>query len=127
MTPAQKATALADVNNQIKQITCYEKGYAYYPIIIKHFGKDQTPWGLDKDNTITGTNIYPATDGDANYLGRYGVLRNNWYDLEVTGIRTIGSAVIPSRDDKYDDELNQFISVKINVLSWAKRTQSEEL
>lgn len=127
MTPTEKATALADVNNQIKQITCYEKGYAYYPIIIKHFGKDQTPWGLDKDNNITGTNIYPATNRDANYLGRYGVLRNNWYDLEVTGIRTIGSAVIPSRDDKYDDELNQFISVKINVLSWAKRTQSEEL
>lgn len=127
MTPTEKATALADVKNQIKQITCYKEGYAYYPIIIKHFGKDQTPWGLDKDNTITGTNIYPATNRDANYLGRYGVLRNNWYDLEVTGIRTIGSAVIPSRDDKYDDELNQFISVKINVLSWAKRTQSEEL
>lgn len=127
MTPTEKATVLADVNNQIKQITCYEKGYAYYPIIIKHFGKEQTPWGLDKDNTITGTNIYPATNRDANYLGRYGVLRNNWYDLEVTGIRTIGSAVIPSRDDKYDDELNQYISVKINVLSWAKRTQSEEL
>lgn len=127
MTSTEKATALADVNNQIKQITCYKEGYAYYPIIIKHFGKDQTPWGLDKDNYITGTNIYPATNRDANYLGRYGVLRNNWYDLEVTGIRTIGSAVIPSRDDKYDDELNQFISVKINVLSWAKRTQSEEL
>lgn len=127
MTPTEKATALADVNNQIKQITCYKEGYAYYPIIIKHFGKDQTPWGLDKDNSITGTNIYPATNRDANYLGRYGVLRNNWYDLEVTGIRTIGSAVIPSRDDKYDDELNQYISVKINVLSWAKRSQSEEL
>lgn len=127
MTPTEKATALHDVNNQIKHITCYKEGYAYYPIIIKHFGKDQTPWGLDKDNTITGTNIYPATNRDANYLGRYGVLRNNWYDLEVTGIRTIGSAVIPSRDDKYDDELNQYISVKINVLSWAKRTQSEEL
>ena len=127
MTPTEKATALADVNNQIKQITCYEKGYAYYPIIIKHFGKDQTPWGLDKDNTITGTNIYPATDRDANYLGRYGVLRNNWYDLEVNSIRTIGSAVVPSRDDKYDDELNQYISVKINILSWAKRVQKEDL
>lgn len=127
MTSSEKATALHDVNNQIKQITCYKEGYAYYPIIIKHFGNDQTPWGLDKDNTITGTNIYPTTNRDDNYLGRYGVLRNNWYDLEVTGIRTIGSAVIPSRDDKYDDELNQFISVKINVLSWAKRTQSEKL
>lgn len=128
-TESDKATVVGAVNNQLKDITCYVKGYAYYPIIIKHFGKDDTPWGLDKDNTITGTNIYPATGAgaNANYLGRYGVLRNNWYDLEVTGIRTIGSAVIPSRNDKYDDELNQYISVKINVLSWAKRTQSEEL
>ena len=127
MTSSEKATALHDVNNQIKHITCYKEGYAYYPIIIKHFGNDQTPWGLDKDNAITGTNIYPTTNRDDNYLGRYGVLRNNWYDLEVTGIRTIGSAVIPSPNDKYDDELNQFISVKINVLSWAKHKQSEKL
>lgn len=127
---SDKAVVVDAVNNQLKDITCYEKGYAYYPIIIKHFGKDDTPWGLDKDNTITGTTIYPATGAgaDANYLGRYGVLRNNWYDLEVNSIRTIGSAVVPSRDKtKYDDELNQYISVKINVLSWAKRVQKEDL
>lgn len=126
---ADKTAVLNAVNNQLKHITCYKDGYAYYPIIIKHFGKDDTPWGLDKDNTITGTTIYPTTGAgaDANYLGRYGVLRNNWYDLEVNSIRTIGSAVVPSRDDKYDDELNQFISVKINVLSWAKRVQKEDL
>lgn len=126
---ADKTAVLNAVNGQLKHITCYKDGYAYYPIIIKHFGKDDTPWGLDKDNTITGTTIYPTTGAgaDANYLGRYGVLRNNWYDLEVNSIRTIGSAVVPSRDDKYDDELNQFISVRINVLSWAKRTQSEDL
>lgn len=126
---ADKTAVLNAVNDQLKHITCYKDGYAYYPIIIKHFGKDDTPWGLDKDNTITGTTIYPTTGAgaDANYLGRYGVLRNNWYDLEVNSIRTIGSAVVPSRDDKYDDELNQFISVKINVLSWAKRVQKEDL
>lgn len=126
---ADKAAVVTAVNDQLKNITCYKEGYAYYPIIIKHFGKDDTPWDLKKDNTITGTNIYPTTGAgaDANYLGRYGVLRNNWYDLEVNSIRTIGSAVVPSRNDKFDDELNQFISVKINVLSWAKRTQSEDL
>lgn len=125
---ADKTAVLTAVNGQLKDITCYVKGYAYYPIIIKHFGNDDTPWDLNNDPDIS-TNIYPetGTGANANYLGRYGVLRNNWYDLEVTGIRTIGSAVIPSRNDKYDDELNQFISVKINVLSWAKRTQSEEL
>lgn len=126
---ADKAAVLTAVNGQLQHITCYKDGYAYYPIIIKHFGNDDTPWGLDKDNTITGTNIYPTTGAgaDANYLGRYGVLRNNWYDLEVNSIRTIGSAVVPSRDDKYDDELNQYISVKINILSWAKRVQKEDL
>ncbi len=126
---SDKAVVVDAVNNQLKDITCYKDGYAYYPIIIKHFGKDDTPWDMNNDPNITATTIYPTTGAgaDANYLGRYGVLRNNWYDLEVTGIRTIGSAVIPSRDDKYDDELNQFISVKINVLSWAKRTQSEDL
>ena len=126
---ANKAAVVTTVNDQLKNITCYKEGYAYYPIIIKHFGKDDTPWDLNKDNTITGTNIYPTTGAgaEANYLGRYGVLRNNWYDLEVNSIRTIGSAVVPSRDDKFDDELNQFISVKINVLSWAKRTQKEDL
>lgn len=123
---ADKTAVLTAVNGQLKDITCYVKGYAYYPIIIKHFGNDDTPWDLNNDPNIS-TNIYPTTGADANYLGRYGVLRNNWYDLEVKSIRTIGSAVIPSRDDKYDDELNQFISVKINVLSWAKRTQSENL
>lgn len=123
---ADKTAVLKAVNGQLKDITCYVKGYAYYPIIIKHFGNDDTPWDLNNDPSIS-TNIYPTTGADANYLGRYGVLRNNWYDLEVKSIRTIGSAVIPSRDDKYDDELNQFISVKINVLSWAKRTQSEDL
>lgn len=124
----EKTAVVNAVNDQLKHITCYMNGYAYYPIIIKHFGKDDTPWDLNNDANIA-TDIYPTTGGhrDANYLGRYGVLRNNWYDLEVTGIRTIGSAVVPSRNDKFDDELNQYISVKINVLSWAKRTQKEDL
>lgn len=125
---SKKTAVVNAVNDQLKHITCYMNGYAYYPIIIKHFGKDDTPWDLNKDANIA-TDIYPTTGGhrDANYLGRYGVLRNNWYDLEVNSIRTIGSAVVPSRDDKFDDELNQYISVKINVLSWAKRTQKEDL
>lgn len=126
---ADKTAVLVAVNNQLKNITCYKNGYAYYPIIIKHFG-DDTPWDMNNDPAISGGTIYPTTGAgaDANYLGRYGVLRNNWYDLEVNSIRTIGSAVVPSPDgSKYDDELNQYISVKINVSPWVKRTQSEDL
>lgn len=116
------------VNKTVKNITKYVDGYVYYPVRIKHFGDELTPWAQAYDSNITGTTIYPATNKEERYLGRYGVVRNNWYELEVNSIKGIGSAVIPSRDaTKYDDEMDQYISVKINVLSWAKRTQSEDL
>ena len=60
-------------------------------------------------------------------MGRYGVVRNNWYELEVNSIKGIGYAVIPPTNKVPDDVLDQYISVKINILSWAKRSQSEEL
>lgn len=64
---------------------------------------------------------------DEKFLGRYGVLRNNWYDLGINSISGVGSPVIPKAPDTPDDELESFISVRINVLSWAKRTQREDL
>ena len=61
------------------------------------------------------------------FLGRYGVLRNNWYDLGINSISGVGSPVVPDAPGTPDDELESFISVRINVLSWAKRTQREDL
>lgn len=103
----------------------YVNGLAYYSIPIKHFGKDLTPW----DNT-KATKGKPYGDpineaSDKSYLGRYGVLRNNWYELSITGIRNVGSPVVP--ETVSPDEVDNYIAVRINVLSWAKRTQVEEL
>ncbi len=121
----------------VQTITCYADGVAYYPIRIKHFGDDLTPWNKDESATDlpSAGNIYPDTDNiNGNYLGRYGVVRNNWYDLSVAGISGIGSATVPSLDPSTnpdpvtpDDELYNYIAVRINILSWAKRTQSENL
>lgn len=118
---------LTAVNNTVKNITKYVNGYVYYPVRIKHFGDELTPWAQAYDANITTVKIYPATNKEERYLGRYGVVRNNWYELEVNSIKGIGYAVIPPANNVPDDVLDQYISVKINILSWAKRSQSEDL
>ena len=118
---------LTAVNNTVKNITKYAGGYVYYPVRIKHFGDELTPWAQAYDANITTGKIYPTTDKEIRYLGRYGVVRNNWYELEVSKIKGIGYAVIPPSKGIPDDVLDQYISVKINILSWARRSQSEEL
>lgn len=111
------ATQVAALNGNLT-IDYYKDGYAYYPILIKHFGDDQTPWAAD------GTEGYTS---EADFLGRYGALRNNWYDITVSGIKNIGTSSVPDVTEKFDDPENTYISVAINVLSWAKRTQSVDL
>lgn len=119
------------------ELVSYKDGCAYYPIRIKHFGKDDTPWNTETNapdkkpsKGATTALIYPGDnikERSNNYLGRYGVLRNNWYDISVSKISAIGSPVVPEVDTTPDDDYYNYIAVRINVLSWAKRTQVEEL
>lgn len=102
--------------NAGKKVSCYANGVAYYPVMIRHFDDNQTPWS----NVEYGGN-------ENNFLGRYGVLRNNWYEINVTGIRDIGYADVPEVYGTPDDPMESYISVEINVLSWAKRSQSVDL
>ena len=124
---AKYTDILTAVNNTVKNITKYVGGYVYYPVRIKHFGDELTPWAQAYDANITTGKIYPDADKEQRYLGRYGVVRNNWYELEVNSIKGIGYAVIPPSNKVPDDVLDQYISVKINILSWAKRVQKEYL
>lgn len=107
-------------------ITEYEGGYAYYPVRIKHFGDDLTPWSKGETDAPTAGNIYPK-QSENNYLGRYGVLRNNWYNISVNSISGLGSATVPALTAEPDDELYNYVAVRINILSWAKRNQNEDL
>lgn len=110
-------------NAQALQIECYDNGLAYYPVNIKHFGDVYTSWTAP---TTGDLNIsYPNTDGQAanKWLGRYGVLRNNWYQIDVTDVTNIGYSDVPVITDP-DDPVARYISVKINILSWAVRKQS---
>lgn len=110
------------------KVATYENGISYYPVRIKHFGDDLTPWKSSETPLPTVSDgAYPSTNQNANYLGRYGVLRNNWYNIDVQGIKKLGSPVVPEVTGDTDDELAAYISVKINVLSWATRKQSATL
>lgn len=111
---------------QALQIECYDNGLAYYPVNIKHFGDDLTPWD---ENDAEGNDSYPNTDrkAEANWLGRYGVLRNNWYQLDVTKVSNIGYSDVPQDNVDPDDPVARYISVRINILSWAVRKQSVQL
>lgn len=115
-------------NLNIKKFT---KGIAYYPIRIKHFGDDLTPWDENEYGSVrpTPSTIYPGDEATRanNYLGRYGVVRNNWYDVSIRSISSLGDPIIPKPTTKADDELDNFIQVNINILSWTLRPQGADL
>ena len=127
VTVSSSATVPTNYDEVLKRIGSiqeYKNGESYYFVRIKHFGDDMTPWNTDEITKPSTSSIYPAAHQNENYLGRYGVLRNNWYDISVTGVKGLGSAVVPKVTPNTDDELKSYIAVKINVLSWAKRSQS---
>ena len=118
------ATYLEDVKAAVGSIVCYKNGTSYYTVRIKHFGEDLTPWTNGELGVKPGF-VYPdgTKTAENNWLGRYGVLRNNWYDITVQDVKGLGSATVPELTGTTDDELESYIAVRINVLSWAKRTQ----
>ena len=124
------------VKNYFGTINYFVKGIAYYQVLIQHFGNDLTPWNVGEATpapTSGGIDeTYPSANRNANYLGRYGVLRNNWYILTINGVNAIGTPYIPdvtseANKNNPDDQLKSYISVEINILSWAKRDQGVEL
>lgn len=100
-------------------IKTYKNGESYYIARIKHFGDDLTPWNAG-DDTYKGNNL--------NWLGRYGVLRNNWYDLTINSISGPGYPDVPEvKPTDPDDEDTKYISVSVKILDWAKRSYTVDL
>lgn len=106
-------------------IKTYENGECYYIARIKHFN-GLTPWNPG-DKTYKDPLLSDA-DNNAKFLGRYGVLRNNWYDLTVSKVSAPGYPDVPAvNPDVPDDEDTKYINVEVKILDWAKRTQEVEL
>ena len=95
-----------DINTAIAKLPCvdgavgYKSGYCFYQIPIEHL------------SSATGVNAtVPA----------YGVVRNHWYQLTISGIKHIGEAVynpnveipqIPPQNTEY------YMAAELHVLSW---------
>lgn len=99
-------------------INTYLKGVTYYIARVKHFGDALTEWK-------SGENYGENND---KYLGRYGMLRNNWYELTVGNVYGPGYPGVPPVDPTLpDDENEKYLSVSVKILSWAKRSQKVDL
>ncbi|MFK2285554.1 Mfa1 family fimbria major subunit [Bacteroides fragilis] len=116
---SEASKAPAEINEAIKKAltdnppTVYYKGYCYYVVPIRHFAKDEVA-------DYTGGEYQP------HHLGRYGIVRNNYYQITINDITQPGEPITdptvdPSTDK--DDETNYWINVSIKVLSWKVRTQ----
>lgn len=100
--------------DNIGEVRYYKDGACYYYTIpIQHF------------SSITR----PTTDAvtDENYTGKYGVVRNNWYQITINSVSGPGEPEIPEQGGDPVDKEEGYIKAEINVLSWAKRTQDVDL
>ena len=98
-------------------INTYLEGATYYIARVKHFG-ELTHWNSGES----------YSDNNAKYLGRYGMLRNNWYELQVGNVYGPGYPGVPPVDPTLpDDENEKYLSVSVKILSWAKRSDKVDL
>ena len=87
-------------------IHTYLGGVCYYPVWIKH------------NPTETGNMAQ----------GKYGVVRNHWYELTVTGISNLGNSQPTYEDpDDPDDPAVARIQVQANIKKWTRVYQNVEL
>ena len=94
----------AEFNKRVKP---YEKGVCYYPYWIKHANN-----GIDQGTGSVG-------------VMEFGIVRNNIYDMEVSGISGLGYSEVDVTDPNNPDEDNSLkIQVNLYVKNWVVRSNS---
>lgn len=91
-------------------IKVWTEGKTYYYTYIEHL------------NDSAETNQYP--------VGKYGVVRNHWYAIDVTKVYGLGTPVFdPSEKIIPEDPSGHesYLAAKINILSWRLVSQSTTL
>jgi hypothetical protein len=87
-------------NSNDKEIIGYTGGYMYYYATIKHLAQDIAPTKKTDGSTLNNGLDYVE--------GYYGVVRNHWYELTITGFGTMPSTDKndPNYDPSWDPEKN---------------------
>ena len=142
----QWATAKASAESDF-EVSLYAGGVSYYNVRIQHFGEYETPWDKIPNTTAQedaqapfkiqpGANveqIYGYKTGteeiaSKRFLGRYGVVRDNWYKIEIGQITKLGTPQPKTveNDDTPDDQIEEefWISAHVHIVPWVLRNQS---
>lgn len=103
--------------NKLGEIRYYKNGTSFYYVpLIEHFG----------DTYTADRNSEGEYTSEPESLGRYGVVRNNWYEVNIASISGPGEPIIPEPTPDPDGGTG-YVRAEIRILSWAKRVQSVDL
>ena len=106
------------MGNYTQNVIYYPNGETYYVAYIRHFDDTETPLTSSQKTDLTSVTYNP------NQVGRYGVLRNNVYEVRLAAVNGFGSPTIPTPGNTPNDQekpKNFNALVNINILNWAKR------
>ena len=112
---ASGLTAKTGIIGRFCAVRYYHESVCYYDVLIRH------------DQSVI----------EKMALGRYGVVRNNWYHLDLQSVSGPGTPWIPDPSDPDptnptppgtdDDESDAYLSVKITINPWTYWTQGVDL
>lgn len=130
---AFNALSLVSYFNSNISLKFYDDGYCYYRVPIRHFTNTETPWqstpAMTNNTTAQAYSAAAATaaggsGADATFLGRYGMVRNNWYDISINSVTHIGSPIIPALTTDADDTVEQLLNATLSISGWTTHNQN---
>ena len=104
-----KFTELKEKLSNLPFIKVWTNGYTYYFVDIEHLNNADGP-------------KYP--------VGKYGVVRNHWYAIDVTKIYGLGTPVFDPSEEiipENPQDHETYLAAKINILSWRLVNQNTTL
>lgn len=113
--------ALAGFHASKGEVQQYKEGECYYEIFIRHFTDEEGGYGSASAPWIK------EGEYEAKHLGRYGVVRNNWYTVTINSIKQPGEPTIPVDKDEPVDAATAYIDCSIEITPWARRNHSVDL
>lgn len=114
--------ALDGFHSSKGEVQKYDKGVCYYEIFIRHFTEAEGGYA-----PTDGTPWIKEGEYEAKHLGRYGVVRNNWYTVTINSIKQPGEPTIPVDKDEPVDVATAYIDCSIEITPWARRNHSVDL
>ena len=109
-----EAKDLNDLLLELPYIKVWTEGNTYYFVEIKHLN--------DQEWSDADAEPYP--------VGKFGVVRNHWYQFEITNVFGLGTPVFKPSEKIIPEDPNQhesYLAAKININSWRLVKQSATL